>query len=113
MRLHLLLGLILFVQAVAWGTMSVLHIQDRIPPNQWAGLRVAKTLNNPAVWYQAHRRFGWGLLLASGTMLIGATCILMFRDSWSRNLVQALFLLLTLVPPICATIYGVWYLRKL
>jgi len=34
-----------------------------LPPNRWFGLRTARTLAAPAVWYRAHRAFGWVFLI--------------------------------------------------
>ncbi|QNP40194.1 SdpI family protein [Lysobacter solisilvae (ex Woo and Kim 2020)] len=56
--------------ALFFCALGVLLILKAIPPNRWFGLRTTRTLADPAVWYRAHRAYGW-LFLAIG--LVAAT----------------------------------------
>ena len=71
-----------------------------LPPNRWFGLRTTRTLADPAVWYRAHRAFGWVFLIAGlvvatlglwpstpvhpawgliGVLVVAATAVLVYR----------------------------------
>jgi uncharacterized membrane protein YedE/YeeE len=55
--------------------LSIPLMQDKIRPNGLYGFRVAKTMNNPDIWYAVNRHFSYRLLwsgiacLASGIIL--------------------------------------------
>lgn len=49
-------------------------VQRRVPPNQWYGFRVERTLNDPAVWYPANAYSG-RLLIGVGAGVIAVAVI--------------------------------------
>jgi hypothetical protein len=46
-----------------------------IPPNRGYGIRTAKTLAHPQIWYRANRFGGWGVLLSSALYLLVALMV--------------------------------------
>ena len=58
------------IAALLFCAFGALLLFKALPPNRWFGLRTARTLADPIVWYRAHRAFGW-LFLATG--LVAAT----------------------------------------
>jgi uncharacterized membrane protein len=53
--------------------IGLLLLFKALPPNRWLGLRTARTLANPAVWYRTHRALGWLFLV---TALVAAVLAL-------------------------------------
>jgi uncharacterized membrane protein len=45
---------------------------QKVPPNRWYGFRLAKTLRDPFVWYEANRVAGRDLFLAGVAVLLAA-----------------------------------------
>lgn len=58
---------------------------EKIGPNRWWGLRVAKTLSNNEVWYEANKVLGYDLVLAGAAILV-ISILLIFIDPRVRRL---------------------------
>lgn len=56
-----LIGLI--AMGVLMAGLGIPLVLDKVGPNGSYGVRVAKTLNDEAIWYQANRFGGWSLLV--------------------------------------------------
>ncbi|MDD5169223.1 MAG: SdpI family protein [Syntrophales bacterium] len=65
-----------FIPALLIFLLSIPLIGGFIPPNRGYGIRTAKTLSDPQLWYRANKFGGWALLLASGFYLAVAALTL-------------------------------------
>ena len=45
--------------------IGMLLLFKALPPNRWFGLRTARTLADPAIWYRVHRAVGWLFLVTA------------------------------------------------
>jgi uncharacterized membrane protein len=71
--------MVLFVfTSVVIGGLAVPLVLRRVPPNDFYGFRVPKTLDDPAVWYPANAFTGY-CLLAAATVLSAAALLLGLR----------------------------------
>ncbi|MEO0851966.1 MAG: SdpI family protein [Cyanobacteria bacterium J06648_11] len=61
-----------FLTGVLLSGTAIPLIREAIPPNRWYGFRVAKTLSDEAIWYEANRVAGYDLLLAGIAVAIAA-----------------------------------------
>lgn len=52
--------------------LSVPLIQKRIGPNNWYGVRIPQTLNNPEVWYDVNAFVAWRLFAVGILMIVAA-----------------------------------------
>jgi uncharacterized membrane protein len=50
--------------------LSIPLILGLVPPNRGYGIRTAKTISEPRLWYSANRFGGWALLVSSGIYLV-------------------------------------------
>lgn len=93
--------------------IGIPFIKGVIPPNAVAGFRTAKTMSDPAVWYEANRIMGWDLLWAGLAMLtsLAVTWFLRTRIPFEAIAVIQLFVTLTAVTAMVA--HGLWKLSKL
>lgn len=53
-------------------SFSIPLILRRIPPNDWYGLRIPQTLDNPEVWYAANAYAARGLIISSSLTVVMA-----------------------------------------
>lgn len=49
--------------------ISIPLICGIVPPNRGYGVRTAKTMSEPRIWYRANKFSGWALLVSSGIYL--------------------------------------------
>lgn len=75
--MHLFTMLSFIVVGLLFIGLSIPLILRRIPPNWMYGFRVAKTLENPEIWYNANEYAGKRLALA-GVVITLASIILAF-----------------------------------
>jgi hypothetical protein len=68
----LLMALLYVACGLLFIGLAIPLIQRRVPPNPWYGFRVAKTMNNPDVWYPANQHSGWGLLAVGALTVVAA-----------------------------------------
>jgi hypothetical protein len=59
-----------FIPSLIIFLLSILLVGGLIPPNRIYGIRTAKTMSDPQLWYRANKFGGWVLLLASVPYLI-------------------------------------------
>lgn len=68
--------------------ISIPLILEKVPPNRWYGLRVAKTFSNQRIWYAANRVAGYDLLgVGVAIAIAGVTTGLLFNQH-SSGIVQ-------------------------
>jgi len=69
-------AIIFWVYLGVAGVMAVTGVPfllGRVPPNPFYGLRVGKTLGDPAAWYAGNRFMSWRMLWAAGLTASVAT----------------------------------------
>ena len=59
-----------FIPSVIFFLLSIPLILGLVPPNRGYGIRTAKTMSEPRLWYSANRFGGWTLLVSSGIYLV-------------------------------------------
>ena len=57
------------IPSIIFFLISIPLICGIIPPNHVYGIRTAKTMSEPRIWYRANRFCGWALLVSSGIYL--------------------------------------------
>lgn len=68
--------------------ISIPLILEKVPPNRWYGLRVAKTFASERIWYAANRVAGYDLLWAGVAIAIAAVTTGLLFDWLSSSFVQ-------------------------
>jgi hypothetical protein len=69
------------IPAIIFLIVSIPLICGIFPPNRGFGIRTAKTMSEPRIWYCANRFAGWALLVSSGIyMAMSAISPLAERD---------------------------------
>ena len=58
------------IPAMLFFLLAIPLILRLIPPNRGYGIRTAKTLAHPDIWYRANRFGGWAILLSSALYLV-------------------------------------------
>jgi uncharacterized membrane protein len=58
------------IPSVIFFLLSIPLILGLVPPNRGYGIRTAKTLSEPRLWYSANNFGGWALLISSGIYLV-------------------------------------------
>jgi uncharacterized membrane protein len=97
--------------------LSIPLILRRIPPNDFYGYRVPKTLNNPNLWYNANEFMGKCLAIAG--IVIAVTAELLARlklpnfGHGPEFTYTMLMLLILSVSASIALIFSMAYVRKL
>ena len=75
----LLLTSIFVATGLALVGVAIPLIRRRVPPNRWYGVRVAATLADEWVWFEANARSGRDLLLL-GILQVGLSLVLPLLD---------------------------------
>ena len=108
--------IILLVTFVATGLLfiglAIPMIWQKIPPNPIYGFRVAKTMNNPDVWYPANEYMGWGILW-SGVLIVLVSLILFFIPGIKSTVYQIASVSTMLISVIVSLILSFRYLSTL
>jgi hypothetical protein len=55
--------------------LSIPLITGIVPPNDWYGFRMRKTITNPEIWYPVNKRSGIWLLATSVCIILAAICL--------------------------------------
>ena len=58
------------IPSIIFFLLSIPLILGLVPPNRGYGIRTAKTMSEPQLWYSANRFGGWALLVSSGIYLV-------------------------------------------
>lgn len=58
------------------GALGIPLWKRKVPPNHLYGLRVAATLNDPVVWYEANARSGLYSMVAGAVIVVTAVILL-------------------------------------
>ena len=84
----------------------------RVPPNRWYGLRVAATLANPAIWYEANAVCGDDLVRL-GAVLFTVALGLLFVRGLPELGYAVICLAVFVVGSLRATVRGIRVARRL
>jgi len=57
------------IPSIIFLILSIPLILGLVPPNRGYGIRTAKTMSEPRLWYSANKFGGWALLVSSGIYL--------------------------------------------
>jgi hypothetical protein len=57
------------IPSIIFFLISIPLICGFVPPNRVYGIRTAKTMSEPRIWYRANNFCGWALLVSSGIYL--------------------------------------------
>jgi uncharacterized membrane protein len=75
-----IIAVVLAIAAIALITIGYLGWTERLPRNQWAGIRTKTTMSSDEVWRVAHRKAGpW--LTVSGVVMLPAAALSGFADT--------------------------------
>ena len=101
-----MLSVVFFLIADAVIALIAIPLAMRlIPPNPIYGVRTARTLDDPKLWYAANALAGQLLLAAAG---ISAILIMMYQGTWLRSTWAQLFVfLIPILAAVGATLYFV------
>ena len=107
-----LLFVMFIVSGITLTFISIPLIAEKIKPNYWYGFRVAKTLNNPEIWYKANKYAGWRLLGAGLTITLSS--LLLYLLPGLDLLAYSVISLLVFTGVLTISIFQSFiYLRKL
>lgn len=84
----------------------------RVRPNRWYGLRVTRTLSDPAIWYEANAVCGDDLVRMGAVLLAVSLGLLLLRDLPELGYVVICMAVL-LVGSLRATVRGIRAARRL
>lgn len=107
----IVLVLYIFVGLLFIG-LSLPMIMRKVPPNPIYGFRVAKTMNNPDIWYKANEYSGWTMLWAGVVTVIGAF-VLKFLSIFDVKVYTIACVTLMSVSLVISLILSFIYLRSL
>ena len=72
---RLILLAIFVLDGLLFVALSLPLILGKVGPNPWYGVRVARTLKDPAVWYAVNRYAAWWMLGVGGMLLLVAPAL--------------------------------------
>jgi uncharacterized membrane protein len=67
-----IIAVVLAIAAIALITIGYLGWTERLPRNQWAGIRTKTTMSSDEVWRIAHRKAGPWFTISGVAMLLGS-----------------------------------------
>jgi uncharacterized membrane protein len=87
-------------------SMSIPLILKKVPPNQWYGLRVAKTLSSERIWYAANRIAGYDLLWVGIVVAITAIVTGLFFNQLGSTTTHTINLVLFIGALLIAVVHS-------
>ncbi len=100
------------VIGIVFIVISIPTIVGKVPPNNWYGFRVAKTLSDERIWYAANRVMGIDLLLAGLAIVIGALLTAKLVR-WDRRRSNRICFSIFLICSLAALAHGFWALGRM
>lgn len=100
------------VAGIVFIVISIPTILEKVPPNNWYGFRVAKTLSDERIWYAANRVSGIDLLLAGLAIVIG-TLITARLVRWDRRRANRICFSIFLLSSLAALAHSFWALSRM
>ncbi len=102
-----------FIPALLIFLLSIPLIGGIIPPNRGYGIRTAKTMSDPQLWYRANKFGGWALLFASGIYL-AMVLLVPYPPSAREDFLTWLSHLAIFVLPLLVSLFVIrMYIRRL
>jgi uncharacterized membrane protein len=93
--------------------MGIPLILEKVPPNRWYGLRVAKTLSSERIWYPANRVAGYDLLLVGIAIATNAVITGLFFDRLGSTTTNTIDLALFIGALLVAVVHSFLNLNRL
>lgn len=100
------------VIGIVFIVISIPTIVGKVPPNNWYGFRVAKTLSDERIWYAANQVMGIDLLLAGLAIVIGALLTAKLVR-WDRRRANRICFSIFLFCSLAALAHGFWALGRM
>lgn len=100
------------VVGIVFIIISIPTILEMVPPNQWYGFRVSRTLSDERIWYAANRVMGIDLLLAGVAIMISAIVTGKILQHNPRRASRICFLIF-LLSLLAALAHGYWALDQM
>jgi uncharacterized membrane protein len=98
------------IPSVIFFLLSIPLILGVVPPNRGYGIRTAKTVSEPRLWYSANRFGGWALLVSSGIYL----ALTLVSPAAERDFLAWLYHLAAFAIPLLVSILLIQrYIRRL
>jgi len=106
-----LLALMLGIAFIALGYPL---FQQKVGPNDYYGLRISQTRNNPDIWYPVNARSGKHFMV-TGTLLfaLGAISVFVAKTEDQQNIVMVLAICIAMTGALYAGATGVLMARSL
>jgi uncharacterized membrane protein len=93
--------------------ISIPFILEKVPPNRWYGLRVAKSLSSERIWYQANRVAGYDLMWAGIAIAITSVITGLFFARLGSAIFQTINFAVFIAALITAAVHSFLYLNRL
>jgi uncharacterized membrane protein len=86
---------------------------QRVAPNVWYGVRTARTLSDPKIWYTANRIAGIDLMITGCVLVVFATGIFLLRATVAPSIKLWLWCLVTFVAALLgAAVHSFWFVYR-
>lgn len=99
--------------AILFIALSLPLILRKVPPNNWYGVRVKKTLENEDVWYEANACFGKDFLIASLTVLLACIGLFFLMNRMTISTFLIIVSTVLMAPYVVAVVKSFLNLRRL
>lgn len=93
--------------------ISIPLVLEKVPPNRWYGLRVAKTLSSEIIWYQANRVAGYDLMWAGIAIAITTLITALFFERLGSAIFYTINFAVFISVLIVAVVHSFWHLNRL
>ncbi len=100
------------ITGIVFIVISIPTILEKVPPNNWYGFRIAKTLSDERIWYAANRVMGIDMLLA-GLAIVMGTLLTAKLVRWDRRRANRICFSIFLVCSLAALAHGLWALGRM
>ena len=93
--------------------ISIPLFLKKIPPNQWYGIRTAKTLSDENIWYNANYIAGIDMLVVSIFMMFFLLAIFFLENRISSNVLEISYFLALTIAVTMVTLHCIIYVNKI
>jgi uncharacterized membrane protein len=93
--------------------ISIPLMLEKVPPNRWYGLRVAKTLSSESIWYPANRVAGFDLMWAGIAIAITSVITGLFFARLGSTIFQTINFAVFIAALITAAVHSFLHLNRL
>ncbi len=93
--------------------ISIPLILQKIPPNEFYGIRIEKAFESDVLWYQVNQYGGWAMVVAGVILLIASCLLYLFRKKLNTGTYTGIFVAILLVCLFTASGITTWYAGQL